>query len=123
MDIDPDVSDANAFKVAGALCLSNAVREGGPSLLEPIMQLEILVPGDYLSGVIADLNGRRAKINDVGSRGHLQCIQAEGPLSELFGYTTSLRSVSQGRGTYTMRFSRYEMAPEQTVQKMTGMSL
>ena len=117
---DPEAMDANGFKVCGALCLADAIREGAPTLLEPVMALEVIVPEEYMSGVMSDLNSRRAKVNNVGAKGSLSVVQAEGPLSELFGYTTALRSATQGRGSYTMSFEKYEPALPAVIARMTG---
>ena len=109
--------DPNAFKVAAALALKRAVRSGGSKLLEPQMDVEVLVPEDYLSNVISDLNSRKARVNSVGARGHLQVVDAKAPLSQMFGYSTKLRSATQGRGTYSMRFSCYEEASAEAKQR------
>lgn len=118
--VDPERSEASAFKVAASLAMRDAFRQGKPQLLEPTMSLEVLVPDEFLSNIIKDLNSRRARVNNVGLRGHLQEVQAIAPLSEMFGYTTDLRSISQGRATYTMRFSSYEQVSDAILQKITG---
>jgi len=87
--------------------------------MEPVMALEILVPEDYVSNVIADVNSRRARVNNIGCRGHLQIVEAEAPLAEMFGYTTQLRSLTQGRATYTMTFCRYDVAPKNVIESMS----
>lgn len=119
---DPEKSDANAFKVAAAMAFRQAVRQANPILLEPVMRIEVLVPDEYVSNVITDLNSRRSRVNSIGTRGNLQCIDAVAPLSEMFGYSTQLRSVSQGRANYTMRFFKYEQAPRQVLERITGVT-
>ncbi len=119
---NPEMPEPNAFRIAASLCLRDAMREGAPTLLEPHMELEVLAPDDYVSNVIGDLNSRRAKISGINARGHVQVVKAEAPLSEMFGYSTKLRSISQGRASYTMSFARYEEAPKSAIQKITGIS-
>ena len=118
---DPSIPDPNAFKVAAGMALRRGVREAGPQLLEPVMALEVMVPEDYLSNVMTDLNSRRAQVSNVTMKGHLQCVEATAALSEMFGYTTQLRSISQGRATYTMKFSSYEQVAAQTLKRITGL--
>ena len=115
-----DVSDGNAFKVAASLALRESLRKSGPILMEPMMELEILVPEDYLSNVVNDVNSRRARVNNISHRGHLQVVEGIAPLSEMFGYTTQLRSISQGRASYTMKFHSYEQVPDVVLQRITG---
>ncbi len=122
VQIDPERSDAIAFKIAASMALRDGFRNAKPILLEPVMSLEVLVPDEFLSNIIKDLNSRRSRVNNVGLRGHLQEVDAMAPLSEMFGYTTALRSVSQGRATYTMRFSTYEQVPDAILQRITGHS-
>jgi elongation factor G len=117
---DPSCSDENHFKVAAAIAFRDGTRKAKPILLEPIMALEVLVPQEYMSNVIADVNARRARISNLGVKGHLQVIEATVPLSEMFGYSTQLRSLSQGRATYTMQFSTYEQVSEATYTRITG---
>lgn len=116
------VSDELAFKIAAANAVRNALRKGQPALLEPVMAIEVLVPDQYLSNIITDLNSRHARVNQVSMRGHLQAVDATAPLAEMFGYSTQLRSVSQGRATYSMQFSHYEAVSRQTLAKITGQS-
>lgn len=117
---DPQIPDPNAFKVAASMALRRGVRDGSPLLLEPVMALEVMVPDDYLSNVMTDLNSRRAQVNNVTMKGHLQCVEANAALSEMFGYSTQLRSVTQGRATFTMKFSSYEQVSPQTLKRITG---
>lgn len=118
--VDSEQSDANAFKVAASMAMRDAVRDASPSLLEPVMALEILAPDDFLSNVITDLNSRRARVYSVGLKGHLQQVLAYAPLSQMFGYSTQLRSISQGRATYTMTFHDYEQVSDQVLAQITS---
>ena len=106
--IDEAASDAMAFKVASNMAFSNACVKGDPQLLEPIMEVEILVPEEFMGEVIGDLNSRSGKIEGITAKGLIQVIDASVPLSKMFGYSTSLRSVTQGRATYSMQFSHYD---------------
>jgi elongation factor G len=117
---DPSIPDPNAFKVAASMALRRGLREAVPQLLEPVMALEVMVPEDYLSNVMTDLNSRRAQVNNVTMKGHLQCVEAMAALSEMFGYSTQLRSISQGRATFTMKFASYEQVSPQTLKRITG---
>ena len=117
---DPTIPDPNAFKVAAGMALRRGLRDAKPMLLEPVMALEVMVPDDYLSNVMTDLNSRRAQVNNVTMKGHLQCVEATAALSEMFGYSTQLRSISQGRATFTMRFASYEQVSSQTLRRITG---
>jgi elongation factor G len=101
-------SDIMAFKIAASMAFRNALVLAEPILLEPIMQTEILVPEEFMGEVIGDLNSRQGKIDRITSRGPVQVVSASVPLSKMFGYSTALRSVSQGRGTFTMQFSLYD---------------
>jgi elongation factor G len=121
-------SSENAFKMAGAMAIRDAVHRGGPALKEPIMAVEVIVPEEFVGDIISDLNSRRGSITHMESAaGKTQEIQAKVPLAEMFGYATALRSMSQGRASYTMEPSHYETVPahaaEQLVFKMTGRSL
>jgi elongation factor G len=105
-----ETSDALAFKIAGTLAYRNACEKAGATLLEPIMKVEILAPDDFLGEAIGDLNTRQGKIEHIIKKGAVQVVTASVPLSRMFGYSTSLRSVTQGRATYTMQFSHYDQA-------------
>jgi len=105
-----ETSDVLAFKIAGTLAYRNACEKAGATLLEPIMKVEILVPDDFLGEVIGDLNTRQGKIDHIMKKGAVQVVTASVPLSRMFGYSTSLRSVTQGRATYTMQFGHYDQA-------------
>ena len=117
-------SSEMAFKVAGSMAFKSAVRKADPVLLEPVMQVEAVVPEDYMGDVMGDLNSRRGRIQGMAARGNVQVITALVPLAEMFGYATDLRSATQGRATYTMHFHQYEQAPknvgEEVVAKVTG---
>jgi elongation factor G len=107
-----------AFKIAGSMALRDAVNKAQAVLLEPIMNCEIVTPDDFMGDVIGDLNGRRGKIQGMTPRpGGVQAIQAQVPLAAMFGYSTDLRSKSQGRATYTMQFSHYAPAPKSALNR------
>jgi elongation factor G len=108
---DVDSSEI-AFKIAGSLAWKEAAPKAGPILKEPIMDVEVVVPEDYMGDVIGDLNSRRGHILSQEPRGALQVIKARVPLSEMFGYSTTLRSKTQGRGNFTMQFAAYEQVPK-----------
>ena len=120
-DVD---SSEMAFKIAGSMAFKDGVKRANPILLEPIMDLEVIVPEEYMGDVIGDINSKRGKILGVRPRSGAQVITAEVPLSEMFGYATDLRSLTQGRALFTMQFARYEEAPrniaEQIVAKVKG---
>ncbi|MBW1900364.1 MAG: elongation factor G [Deltaproteobacteria bacterium] len=103
-----ETSDVMAFKVASTMAFKNACQEAESILLEPIMRTDILVPEEFTGEVISDLNARQGKIEQLDAKGTIQVVTASVPLSRMFGYSTSLRSVSQGRGTFSMQFSHYD---------------
>ncbi len=105
-------SSEMAFKIAGSMAFKEAAKNARPVLLEPIMNIEIVTPEDYLGDVIGDLNARRGRVQNIERRGNAQVIKAQAPLAEMFGYATSLRSRTQGRATYTMQFSHYDEVPK-----------
>jgi len=107
-DVD---SSEMAFKIAGSMGFKGGAAKAGPVLLEPIMDVEVIVPEDFMGDVIGDLNSRRGKIQSMEARGAMQAVKAEVPLAEMFGYSTDLRSATQGRATYTMQFDHYEQVP------------
>lgn len=98
-----------AFKIAGTMAFKQACSKANPAILEPNMKIEVVVPSEYMGSVINDLNGRRGKVLGIAARKDVQVIDAEAPLSEMFGYATALRSLTQGRAVYTMQFDRYEI--------------
>ncbi|HUJ79151.1 MAG TPA: elongation factor G [Nitrospiria bacterium] len=118
-DVD---SSEMAFKIAGSMGFKEAARRAIPTLLEPIMSLEVIVPEAYMGDVIGDLNSRRGKIHGMRVRAGAQVITADVPLKEMFGYATDLRSKTQGRGTFSMQFSRYEPVPKQIAEEIIGKS-
>ena len=111
-------SDQNAFEIAGRLGFREAARHANPVLMEPVMEVEVVTPDDYMGDIIGDLNGRRGQIGQMGQRNDAQVINAEVPLSEMFGYSTDLRSLSQGRAIYTMQFGSYEPVPEEVASEI-----
>ncbi|MEJ2050709.1 MAG: elongation factor G, partial [Calditrichota bacterium] len=106
-----DSSDM-AFRIAGSIAIKNAMQKAKAILLEPIMEVEIVVPEEYMGDVIGDLNSRRGKVSGILPRKDAQVIESQVPLSEMFGYATSLRSLTQGRAIYTMQFDHYDVIPE-----------
>jgi len=117
-------SSEMAFKIAGSLALKEAAKKSKPVLLEPIMAVEVVVPEEYMGDVIGDLNSRRGRIEGMELRGTTQIIKSMVPLSEMFGYATELRSRTQGRGSFTMHFGKYEEVPsalsEEIVNRVQG---
>ena len=111
-------SSEMAFKIAGSMAFKDAMKKGNPTLLEPYMKVEVVVPEEYLGDVMGDLNSRRGKLEGMEARAGAQVIRAHVPLSEMFGYATDLRSKSQGRGNYTMQFSHYESVPNSIAEKI-----
>ncbi|MEG0331017.1 MAG: elongation factor G [Clostridium sp.] len=116
-DVD---SSEMAFKIAGSMAFKNAMEKAKPILLEPYMKVEVTVPEEYMGDVIGDLNSRRGRIEGMEARGGAQVIRAFVPLSEMFGYSTTLRSRSQGRGTYSMEFDHYEEVPASVRAEIIG---
>jgi elongation factor G len=120
-DVD---SSEMAFKIAGSIGVKAAVKKAKPVLLEPIMAVEVVVPEEYMGDVIGDLNSRRGRIEGMELRGTTQIIKSMVPLSEMFGYATELRSRTQGRGSFTMHFGKYEEVPaalaEEIVSRVQG---
>jgi elongation factor G len=112
-----DSSDM-AFKIAGSMAFKEGAKKAKPYLLEPIMDVEVSVPEQYLGDVMGDINSRRGKIKSMEEKGQLKIIKADIPLGEMFGYATSLRSVTQGRGTYTMQFAHYDEVPKSIAEKI-----
>jgi elongation factor G len=112
----PVDSSEMAFRIAASMGIKEGLRRAGSVLLEPVMELQVITPGDYLGDVLGDLNARRGRIKAMEGEGDTQVVEADVPLVEMFGYATELRSRSQGRATYSMEFGRYEEAPDSTVQ-------
>jgi len=105
-------SSEMAFAVAGSMALKAGVQKADPILLEPIMRIEVVVPEEFMGDVLGDLNARRGHIQGFDTRGNVQVIRGLVPLAQMFGYATDLRSMTQGRGTYSMEFSHYEQVPD-----------
>jgi elongation factor G len=105
---DEEHGHIGAYKIAASQATREAMQQAGAQLQEPIFKLEVVVPEEFLGSVIGDLNSRRGKIHNTAARGHLQVVSAEVPLSELFGYATGVRSLTQGRGTFSMKFFQYQ---------------
>ncbi len=120
---DTDSSEI-AFKIAGSLAFQEAAKRAKPTLLEPVFAVEVVTPEEYMGDVIGDLNRRRGRVHGMEPRGNAQVVTAHVPLSEMFGYATDVRSMSQGRATYTMQFDSYEEVPpniaEKVVEARTG---
>jgi elongation factor G len=120
---DVDSSEI-AFKIAGSMAFQDASKKATPVLLEPVMAVEVVTPDDYMGAVVGDITSRRGRIQHMEARGNAQVIACKVPLSEMFGYATDLRSLSQGRANYTMQFAAYEQAPksvsEEVVAKAAG---
>jgi elongation factor G len=112
-----DSSEA-AFKIAGSMAFQEAAKSAKPVILEPIMKVQILVPQDFLGDVTGDLQSKRGRIESLGERANIKVIDAKVPLSEMFGYATKLRSMTQGRGSFTMEFDRYEEVPKSVEQQI-----
>jgi elongation factor G len=114
-DVD---SSETAFKVAGSMAFKEGARKAGPVLMEPIMDVEVVVPEEYLGEVMGDLNSRRGRIRGINPRKDAQVVSASAPLSEMFGYATTLRSLTQGRAIFTMQFANYEIVPQSVSEKV-----
>ncbi len=114
-----DSSDM-AFKIAGSLAFKAAAQKARPILLEPMMAVEVVTPGEFMGDVIGDLNARRGRIDGMEPRGNAQVISATVPLSTMFGYATGLRSMTQGRATYTMQFDHYAEVPAQVAEEIVA---
>jgi len=114
-DVD---SSEMAFKIAGSMALKEAVRKSKPVLLEPVMDVEVVTPAEYMGDLIGDLSSRRGRIGGMTDRGDAQVIGASVPLGEMFGYSTTLRSLSQGRAVYTMQFSHYDEVPQAKAEEI-----
>ena len=114
---DVDSSEI-AFKIAGSMALRDAAKKASPTLLEPLMALEVVVPENYLGSVMGDITSRRGNVKGMNPRNGVQVLDADVPLSEMFGYATELRSMTQGRAVFTMQFSHYAQAPKYIVEQM-----
>ena len=114
-DVD---SSEMAFKICGSMATKEAMEKAKPVLLEPMMKVEVVVPQEYMGDVMGDLNSRRGRIKGMEERSGAQVLDAEVPLAEMFGYSTDLRSATQGRATYTMQFSHYEKVPSNVTEEL-----
>src|SRR5256712_365573 len=116
-DVD---SSEMAFKIAGSMAVKEAARQASPVLLEPVMDVEVVTPADYMGEVMGDLSSRRGKIGGMTQRADARAIAASVPLSAMFGYSTTLRSMSQGRAIYSMQFSHYQEVPESNAEEIVS---
>jgi elongation factor G len=114
-DVD---SSEMAFKIAGSMALKEGVRRAKPVILEPIMDVEVVTPADYMGDIIGDLSSRRGKVGGMTERAGARVIGASVPLGEMFGYSTTLRSMSQGRAVYTMQFAHYDEVPRSKAEEI-----
>jgi len=111
-------SSEMAFKIAGSLGMREALKRANPILLEPMMSVEVVTPSEFLGEILGDLSGRRSQIGNMEIQGDIQVVSAFTPLSEMFGYATDTRSITQGRASYTMEFDHYEPVPSSLVEKV-----
>ena len=118
-DVD---SSEMSFKIAGSLAFQNTVTKARPVVLEPVMKVEVIVPDEYMGEVIGDINSRRGRIMGMEAKAGGQVIDSEVPLSEMFGYATRLRSLTQGRGNFTMQFDHYQQVPKEVSEKIVAKS-
>jgi len=118
-DVD---SSEMAFKIAGSMALKEAVRRASPVLLEPVMDVEVVTPSDYMGDIIGDLSSRRGKVGAMSERAGARVIEATVPLGEMFGYSTTLRSMSQGRAVYSMQFGHYDEVPKSVAEEIVNAS-
>jgi elongation factor G len=116
---DVDSSEI-AFKIAASMAVKEGATKAKPIILEPIMNVEVVVPEEFMGEVMGDLNGRRGRIQGMDSRGNAQVITANVPLAQMFGYATDLRSRTQGRATYTMQYGHYEAVPATISEEITA---
>ena len=104
-------SSEMAFKIAGSIAIQDACKKANPKLMEPIMKMEVIVPDKYLGNVMGDISSRRGKIDGMEQRKEAQVVKANIPLSNMFGYVTDLRSITQGRAVFHMEFAHYQQVP------------
>jgi elongation factor G len=116
---DVDSSEA-AFKIAGSIAFQSGVRKAKPVILEPVMKVEVLTPEQFMGDVVGDLNSKRAQIQEMVDNSNMKIIKASVPLASMFGYATSLRSLTQGRANYTMEFEKYEIVPNNVAREIIG---
>ena len=107
-----------AFKIASTVAFREACKKASPILLEPMFDLEVVTPEDFMGAIIGDLNSRRGKVLHMSPRHNLQVVQAEVPLAELFGYATDMRSISQGRASFSMELAAYAVVPDKKAKEI-----
>jgi elongation factor G len=115
-------SSEMAFKIAGSMAFKDACSKAKPRLLEPIFDVEVVTPEEYMGDIIGDLSSRRGRIGGMFQRGTARVVAASVPLAEMFGYATRMRSISQGRAVYSMQFSRYETLPAAVAEEIVAKS-
>ena len=120
-DVD---SSEMAFKIAASMALKNAASKCNPVILEPVMKVEVIIPEEYMGDIMGNITSRRGRVEGMEARGNAQVVRAMVPLSEMFGYATTLRSSTQGRGVFSMTFDHYEEVPksisEEIIKKNKG---
>merc|ERR1719276_222493 len=107
-DVDSSVM---AFEIAGRQCCREGLRKGGGRLMEPLMQVDVSTPEEYMGDIIGDINSRRGLVGDLGERGNIKTISAQVPLANMFQYVSTLRSMSKGRANYSMKLANYDFVP------------
>ncbi|MDP2830545.1 MAG: elongation factor G [bacterium] len=113
-------SSEGAFKIAGSMAFQSAVKKADPAILEPVMNVEVVTPEEFMGDVIGDLNSKRAQIEEMADRANIKVVKAKVPLAEMFGYATQLRSMTQGRASYSMEFLHYSEAPRNIADEIIG---
>ena len=116
-------SSEMSFKICAAMAFKRGVEKGGALLLEPMMDVEVVTPEDFMGEVIGDINSRRGQVQGMVQRSGAQVVKAQVPLKEMFGYSTDLRSKTQGRANYTMHFASYELVPGNVSKEIVGKAL
>jgi elongation factor G len=111
-------SSEMAFQIAGSMALQDGVRKADPVILEPVMKIEVVTPEEFMGDVMGDLNSKRGQIKEMSDRAKMKVIDAQAPLSEMFGYATQLRSMTQGRASYTMEFDHLAEVPAHIATKI-----
>jgi elongation factor G len=111
-------SSEMAFKIAGSMAFQNAAEKAGPAILEPIMKVEVTTPEEYMGDIIGDLTARRGHLQGTDMRGNVTVVRAEVPLAEMFGYATTIRSMTQGRASYSMEPSHYDKVPASIAEEI-----
>ncbi len=116
-DVDSSVM---AFEIASRAAFREALQKGSPRLLEPVMKVECVTPEEYMGDIIGDLNSRRGQVGSMDTRGNARVVNAMVPLANMFGYVNTLRSMSQGRATFTMVFDHYEQVPQAVAEEVVS---